>query len=112
MTIPVAVCAALALVAAAGAAAQQPARPTDAGATLFGQRCAGCHAETGWATRVLARRVPAGEAPLAARRGLAAETVQAVVRSGIGMMPAIRKAELGDRDLAAIADYLARGDGK
>jgi len=80
------------------------------GEILFRSQCGGCHLENGFGTRVLARRTPYGQAPLERREGLDARSVIRIVRSGIGSMPQIRKAELSDRDLEAIARYLEAGE--
>jgi mono/diheme cytochrome c family protein len=47
-------------------------------------------------------------ADLEKRTDLAPETLRAVVRGGIGNMPAIPRGEVSDAQLDAIADYLAR----
>lgn len=103
---------ALPLVALTGALslaqAAEPAEPSR-GQALFAQRCGGCHLEGGFGTRVLSRRVPEGQARLEDREILPAGLTIAVVRGGIGSMPQIRAAELGDADLAAIAAYLETG---
>ena len=103
--------AALATSAVALAQAGQPANapapaPAPSGQQLFTEKCGGCHLEGGFGTRVLARRVPAGEAKLEDRTVLPAALTIAVVRNGVGSMPQIREAELGNADLAAIAAYL------
>lgn len=99
-----------ALVLASGAAlwAKAPAPAADNGALQFRQRCAGCHGDTGWATRVLSRRVTKGQGALESRTDLNPDFVRIAVRSGVGMMPAIRKAELPDAELAAIGGYLSK----
>jgi mono/diheme cytochrome c family protein len=90
---------------AAAVAQDAPAAPS-AGAALFVEKCGLCHLEGGFGTRVLSRRVPEGQALLQARQNLPAAYVTAVVRRGIGSMPQIRPAELGDEQLAMIARYL------
>ncbi len=105
---------ALAVVMCVGGMAASPAAETDseaedAGRVLFEQRCGACHGEGGFGTRVLARRVPEGQAELARRDLLPAALTIAVVRRGIGSMPQIREAELGDAQLDAIARYLDKG---
>lgn len=89
----------------ANATAVQPEIETT-GRTLYLQQCGGCHLEGGFATRVLARRVPAGQAELEHREDLPRAFVVAAVRRGIGSMPQMRPAELNDADLAEIARYL------
>ena len=95
---------ALALLAAVPGTAQASAPVS--GKDAFEARCSACHSESGWATRVLKRRLPADQAVLAKRAGLTAAFVKVVVRHGTGSMPQIRKAELDDATLDAIAKYL------
>ena len=76
------------------------------GDALFAANCAACHDARGFGTRVLTRRVPAGQAELIKRDSLPAPFVVAVVRNGLGAMPAFRVAELDDAQLALIAAYL------
>lgn len=85
-----------------------PSNPP-AGEALFVEKCGLCHLEGGFGTRVLERRVPPGQALLQDRASLPAAYTVAVVRQGIGSMPQIRAAELGDGELAAIARYLETG---
>ena len=92
-----------------GAGVAAPAGP-QRGEVLFRSQCGGCHLENGFGTRILARRTPEGQAPLERREGLDARFVTRIVRSGIGSMPQIRRAELSDRDLEAIARYLEAGE--
>jgi len=94
----------LALLAAIPGAAH--ASSPSSGKEAFEGRCSACHAESGWATRVLKRRLPGDQAVLAKRTGLTAAFVKVVVRHGTGSMPQIRKAELDDATLDAIARYL------
>ena len=102
---------ALSLLALAGTvstalAAGEDAGEGGAGHDLFIEKCGGCHLKDGFGTRVLARRVPEGQAELEARAVLPAALTIAVVRRGIGSMPQIREAELSDAELQAIAQYL------
>jgi mono/diheme cytochrome c family protein len=96
--------ASLAAVAALSGPAQ--ASPAVSGRQAFEARCSGCHSESGWATRVLKRRLPGDQAVLAKRTGLTTAFVKVVVRHGTGSMPQIRKAEVDDATLDAIAKYL------
>jgi mono/diheme cytochrome c family protein len=80
------------------------------GQEAYEARCSACHSESGWATRVLARRLSADQAVLAERTSLTAAFVKAVVRHGTGSMPQIRKAELDDAALDAIARYLEHAE--
>ena len=88
------------------ASGAEPAPEPRSGRELFREQCGGCHLETGFATRILARRVPPGQALLEQRVGLDAELVRVVVRRGIGSMPQIRRTELSDSELELIARYL------
>lgn len=98
----------LALLAAA--APGRPAldeAPRDA-RTAYRQHCGGCHLERGFGTLRLARRMPQEHAQLEHRPDLSEEFVRIVVRRGLGSMPPIRRSELDDRTLAAIAAYLEK----
>lgn len=83
--------------------------PEPGGREQFRQTCGGCHLTGGFGTRVLARRVPEGQAELEQREALNADYVRLVVRKGMGSMPQIRRTELPDAQLDAIAKYLERG---
>jgi mono/diheme cytochrome c family protein len=96
-------------VAAPAVLAEDTATAPAAGEALFTQKCGLCHLTGGFGTRVLQRRVPEGQALLQDREALPAAYTVAVVRRGIGSMPQIRAAELGDAQLAAIARYLETG---
>lgn len=96
-------------IAAPAAVAEVPAPPPVAGEQLYIEKCGLCHLPGGFGTRVLERRVPAGQALLQDRQSLPAAYTSAVVRRGIGSMPQIREAELDDAQLAAIATYLETG---
>ena len=74
---------------------------------LFAARCAYCHEAGGWGTRVLARRVPEGQAELRQRTSLPPALTTLVVRRGIGAMPPFTPTELSDDELQALAQWLA-----
>ena len=76
--------------------------------TFYADRCARCHGPSGWGTRTLAKRVPAGQAELTRRAQLPASYIALVVRHGVGSMPQFTPTELTDRQLAALAAWLAR----
>lgn len=102
------------LACAAGAALARGAEPAPwtvppSGRELFVAQCGGCHLENGFGTRVLSRRVPAGQALLERRADLSGELVRLAVRRGVGAMPQIRRTELSDRDLESITRYLEDG---
>ena len=77
------------------------------GAALFSEKCAMCHRGRGMGTVLLARRMDPAIADLEKRTDLDPEMVKAVVRGGIGNMPAIPRGEVSDAQLTAIATYLA-----
>jgi mono/diheme cytochrome c family protein len=97
------VCAAL-LVSVALAEAPQPAASID-GKALYHEKCAMCHDKTGMGTGLLARRSKMPE--LLQRTDLNAAFIAQAARAGIGNMPAIPRGEVSDRELQAIAEYLA-----
>jgi mono/diheme cytochrome c family protein len=78
----------------------------DEGKALYHEKCAMCHDKTGMGTGLLARRSKTPE--LLQRTDLNAAFVVQVARAGIGNMPAIPRGEVGDRELQAIAEYLAQ----
>ncbi|WP_404711455.1 c-type cytochrome [Sphingomonas sp. MMS24-J13] len=89
----------------ASASAQTPGD----GKALFHEKCAMCHGPGGMGTGLLARRVDPKVAELEKRDDLTPDYVTTAARTGIGNMPAISRGEVSDRQLAAIAAYLARG---
>ncbi len=79
------------------------------GAALFQEKCVMCHGVMGMGTGLLARRLgPDQPAELAKRTDLDRDYVLAVVRAGLGNMPAIPRGEVSDPQLGLIADYLTR----
>jgi len=92
---------------AAGGQAQESTTP--AAEALYVAKCAACHGPRGWATRVLARRVPEGQAELTRREGLPAAYTSVVVRRGVGSMPPFTPTDLSDAQVAEIAAWLATG---
>ncbi len=102
---------ALGLSGVAWAATPVPA-PTPSGKALFDEKCSMCHGARGMGTFLLSRRMPAAQAPLETRSDLTADYVVQAARSGIGNMPRIPRGEVSDRQLAAIAAYLAKEPGK
>jgi mono/diheme cytochrome c family protein len=77
------------------------------GEKAYLEKCAMCHAPPGMGVGLLARRTD--QPNLELRDNLTAEYVIAYARNGIGNMPAITRAEVSDKQLKAIADYLAAG---
>jgi cytochrome c5 len=81
-----------------------------AGKRLYDHTCIYCHGPGVWGTNRLAKRMDKEHAILENRTDLAAGAIEAIVRNGIGSMPPLRKTELSDADVAAIAAYLTRKD--
>jgi mono/diheme cytochrome c family protein len=103
---------ALATLACMALAASLPAMAGQApdGKALYKERCGMCHQGIGMAVNLLSRR--AGDTSnglLEERKDLAAEFVYTVARTGIGNMARISRGEVSDPELAAIANYLAKG---
>jgi cytochrome c5 len=95
-------------VASAGDGALAPKE--EQGKRLYEHTCIHCHGPGFWGTNRLARRIDKEHSLLENRTDLSAEAIQAIVRNGIGSMPPLRKTELSDADVAAIATYLTRKD--
>ncbi len=94
---------------AAADAAPAPAQEQQ-GKHLFNHICVHCHGPGFWGTNRLGKRMDKEHALLENRTDLSADQIRAVVRNGIGSMPPLRKTELSDSDVAAIAAYLTRRD--
>ncbi len=98
------------LFAAFGLSAPLHAGEAADGKALFRERCGMCHQTIGMAVNLLARRPgDTSKGLLEERKDLAAIVVRTVVRTGIGNMPRMARGEVSDRELAAIASYLAQG---
>ncbi len=81
------------------------------GQQTFHRYCWECHGDGPDRPGTLALQVKyRGEVParLDQRTDLTADFVIATVRHGISVMPSMRKTEIGDAELNAIAAYLAR----
>ncbi|HVY79480.1 MAG TPA: cytochrome c [Steroidobacteraceae bacterium] len=90
------------------------AEPTAAvldGKAIFRAKCGVCHLAGGTGTFMLERRLGKSQALLEGRRDLNAAFVERVVRNGIQSMPRFSRAELPDRELQAVAEYLTRNSG-
>lgn len=94
----------LVVIALAASVAHADAPPD--GKALYKEKCSMCHDKTGMGTGLLSRRMKVAE--LLQRSDLNADAVVAAARAGIGNMPAIARGEVSDRDLEAIADFLAQ----
>jgi cytochrome c5 len=78
------------------------------GKRAYNHICVYCHSPGVWGTNRLSKRMDKEHAVLENRTDLSAAVIQTVVRTGIGSMPPLRKSELSDADLAAVAAYLTR----
>jgi mono/diheme cytochrome c family protein len=78
------------------------------GKVLYSRTCIYCHGPGLWATNRIAKRLDKDHALLENRTDLSADGIRAIVRSGVGSMPPLRKTELSDADVDAIAAYLTR----
>jgi mono/diheme cytochrome c family protein len=97
----------LLLLAATAAAPHAPVTPQARAVVVFDRICSSCHGPAGWATRTLAKRMPADQALLANRRDLTPEFLRAVLRNGIGSMPRFTPTDLSDGEIAALATWLS-----
>ena len=78
------------------------------GKRAYNHICVYCHSPGVWGTNRLSKRMDKEHAVLENRTDLSPALIQTVVRTGIGSMPPLRKSELSDADLAAVAAYLTR----
>ena len=78
------------------------------GKRLYNHICVYCHSPGVWGTNRLSKRMDKEHAVLESRTDLSAGAIQTIVRTGIGSMPPLRKSELTDADVSAIAAYLTR----
>jgi mono/diheme cytochrome c family protein len=78
------------------------------GKHLYDRICIYCHGPGVWGTNRLAKRLDKDHALLENRTDLPASAIRAIVRSGVGSMPPMRRTELSDADVEAIAAYLTR----
>src|SRR3569833_4561529 len=78
------------------------------GQRLYNHLCVYCHGPGFWGTNRLSKRMDKEHAVLENRAALAAGAIQTIVRTGTGSVPPLRKSELSDADVSAIAAYLTR----
>jgi len=78
------------------------------GKRAYDHLCIYCHGPGVWGTNRLAKRMDKEHAVLENRTDLSVGAIQTIVRTGIGSMPALRKSELSNADVSAIAAYLTR----
>ena len=86
--------------------------PVERGAAVFNNWCSACHSrgpQNAPGTTSLQNKYR-GEIPAALedRKDLTPELVRFFVRNGVATMPQLRKTEVGDADLDALAAYLTR----
>lgn len=102
----------LAGLAAAGAVGAEAPGAAPDGRAIFERRCAACHApgldHPGTMQLTVGRGLTVGA--LEARPDLTPAFVTAIVRSGLGLMPAFRPSEIDDAALDALARYLSPAD--
>lgn len=94
----------------ASTASGETAQESDA--AVYTRECALCHEQMGTGTLMLARRLGEDNAILAQRTDLQPLYVQAVVRNGIGSMPAITRVEVTDSQLEQIVRYLTQPESR
>lgn len=78
------------------------------GKHAYDRICIYCHGPGLWGANLLSKRLGKDHALLESRTDLPAPAIRAMVRSGVGSMPPMRKTELSDSDVDAIAAYLTR----
>jgi mono/diheme cytochrome c family protein len=106
------------LAGAVAMADEAPLSPQELqGKHAYDRICVYCHGPGLWGANLLAKRLGKDHALLETRTDLPAPAIRAIVRSGVGSMPPMRKTELSDSDVDAIAAYLTRpthheGDGR
>jgi mono/diheme cytochrome c family protein len=96
---------ALVLLALAGPAF---ADQQEQGKRVFDHICVYCHGPGVWGTNRLAKRYDKDHALLESHTDLSADAIRAIVRKGVGSMPPMRRTEVSDADLDAVAAYLTR----
>lgn len=74
----------------------------------YADACAPCHDNRGFAVQVLTDRLGPEGAAIHQRTALPAETIRAIVRNGMGAMPAMSRVEVSDDELDEIAAFLAQ----
>lgn len=99
----------LALAAAIASADEATLTPQQQqGKRVYNHICVYCHSPGVWGTNRLSKRMDKEHAVLENRTDLSPTVIQTAVRTGIGSMPPLRKTEVSDADLAAVAAYLTR----
>ena len=78
------------------------------GKRVFDHICIYCHGPGVWGTNRLAKRYDKDHALLESRTDLSVQAIRTIVRVGVGSMPPMRRTEISDADLDAVAAYLTR----
>ena len=76
------------------------------GKRVFDHICVYCHGPGVWGTNRLAKRYDKDHALLESRTDLSVQAIRTIVRVGVGSMPPMRRTEVSDADLDAVAAYL------
>ncbi len=106
---------AVSLLGSAGIRAAAPAADAVAGERVYVRWCVHCHATGRGNPGTESLRVKYGDrlpAALLERSDLTPQAVAQFVRQGVLSMPPFRKTEITDAELAVLAAYVARGQGK
>jgi len=94
------------------AAVETEGSPLERGAAVFNNWCSACHSRgpqnAPGTTSLQAKYQGSVPAALEDRRDLTPDLVKFFVRNGVAMMAPLRKTEVSDADLEALAAYLTR----
>jgi mono/diheme cytochrome c family protein len=94
------------------AAVETEGSPVERGAAVFNNWCSACHSRgpqnAPGTTSLQAKYQGSVPAALEDRSDLTPDLVKLFVRNGVAMMAPLRKTEVSDADLEALAAYLAR----
>jgi len=94
------------------AAVETEGSPVERGAAVFNNWCSACHSRgpqnAPGTTSLQAKYQGSVPAALEDRRDLTPDLVKLFVRNGVAMMAPLRKTEVSDADLEALAAYLTR----
>ena len=94
------------------AAVETEGSPAERGAAVFNNWCSACHSRgpqnAPGTTSLQAKYQGSVPAALEDRRDLTPDLVKFFVRNGVAMMAPLRKTEVSDADLEALAAYLTR----
>jgi mono/diheme cytochrome c family protein len=90
---------------------QAPGKPDDSAPVAvvprdYASACAPCHDRGGLGVRVMADRLGAARSLLHVGTALPPEAISAIVRQGLGAMPAMSRLEITDKELSSIVEFL------